>query len=61
MRGKVGVMLCVEILDYFVLVNGASVGPIIQGRGIWQGDPFSPYLFIVCWMSFSFNPWSGEM
>jgi len=35
------IMMCVETVDYSVIVNNESVGPIIPGSGLRQGDPLS--------------------
>ena len=39
---------CVSTVSYSILVNGEPKGNIYPTRGIRQGNPFSPYLFLLC-------------
>lgn len=47
------IMKCITTVSYIILLNGRPSTKLKPQRGIRQGDPRSPYMFIICVNVFS--------
>lgn len=48
------ILSCISTPQSVVLINGRKSDPIMPTRGLRQGDPMSPYIFIMCLEYLSF-------
>ena len=47
------IMLCISSVKYQFKVDGVLSDVVVPQRGLRQGDPMSPYIFVICAEAFS--------
>jgi hypothetical protein len=45
------IMSCISVIKYQFKVNGACIDVVMLKRGLGQGDPIFPYIFLICEIS----------
>lgn len=55
------IMVCVRSVTFSIIINDSDYGSIQPSREIRQGDPLSPYLFLLCAETLSQMLYQAEM
>lgn len=42
------IMACITSSNFSILLNGERLSPFLPSKGIRQGNPLSPYIFMLC-------------